>query len=255
VLTVRYDWLDVQAGERLLDFGCGGGRHALEAMRRGALVTALDADRQELARAAAWVMAMLDEDKDTAGSGGQGHVVAGDGLALPFPDACFDKVIAAEVLEHIPDDAGALAELARVLRPGGAIAVTVPRWYPEVVNWALSKEYHNVPGGHVRIYGRAQLDGRLRAAGLRPYRSHHAHALHSPYWWLQCAIGICHSDNPVVKAYHRLLVWDITAKHPLTRWPDAALNPVLGKSLVVYARKQAGGNGTGNGAGAGAGAA
>ena len=44
-------------------------------------------------------------------------------------------------------------------------------------------------------------------------------------------------SNPVVKAYHRLLVWDITAKTPLTRWPEAALNPVLGKSLVVYAHK------------------
>jgi SAM-dependent methyltransferase len=237
LLTVRYDWLGVSGGQRVLDFGCGGGRHALEAMRLGAVVTALDSDPLELARAASWVMAMLTEDKETAESGGQGHLVTGDGLALPFPDACFDRVVAAEVLEHIPDDGAALAELARVLRPGGAIAVTVPRWYPEVVNWALSKEYHNVPGGHVRIYGRSQLDGRLRAAGLHPYRSHHAHALHSPYWWLKCAIGLGHDANPVVQAYHRLLVWDITAKHPLTRWPEAALNPVLGKSLVVYARK------------------
>jgi SAM-dependent methyltransferase len=237
VLTVRYEWLELAAGQRLLDFGCGGGRHALEALRLGAIVTALDADRKELVPAAAWVRTMLDEDKQTADAGGQGHVVIGNGLDLPFPDACFDKVVAAEVLEHIPDDAGALAELARVLRPGGLLAVTVPRCYPEVVNWALSKEYHSVPGGHVRIYRQAQLRRRLGQAGLRPYRQHHAHALHSPYWWLRCAVGIDHEDNPLVRAYHRLLVWDITVKHPLTRWPEAALNPVLGKSLVIYARK------------------
>ena len=41
----------------------------------------------------------------------------------------------------------------------------------------------------------------------------------------------------MVQAYHRLLVWDITAQNPLTRWPEAVLNPVLGKSLVIYARK------------------
>jgi SAM-dependent methyltransferase len=237
MLTVRYHWLGPVAGRRLLDFGCGGGRHALEAMRIGAVATALDADRQELVGAGAWMAAMLAQDMGTAGSGGQGHAVLGDGRALPVPDGCFDQVIAAEVLEHVPDDAAVLAELARVLRGGGTMAVTVPRWYPEVINWALSAEYHNVTGGHVRIYRRAQLRRRLRRAGLVPGRAHHAHALHSPYWWLRCAVGIGREDNRLVRAYHRLLVWDITAKNPLTRVPEALLNPVLGKSLVVYARK------------------
>ena len=240
MLTVRYEWLGLRRGERLLDFGCGAGRHALEAMRLGAAVTAVDSDRRELAKTAAWVLAMLAEDPGTAKTGGQGHVVVGDGMALPFPDGCFDKVVAAEVLEHVPYDTAVMAELARVLRPGGAIAVTVPRWFPELVNWGLSRQYHNVAGGHIRIYRRSQLVCRLRAAGLRPYRGHHAHALHSPYWWLRCALGDLGTEpakNPVSRAYHRLLVWDITAKSPLTRWPEAVLNPVLGKSLVIYARK------------------
>ena len=90
-------------------------------------------------------------------------------LRLPFADGTFDRVIASEVLEHIPDDAAAMAELARVLRPGGTMAVTVPRCGPEVVNWVLSDEYHDVPGGHVRIYRRSDaprpaLGGRPRAA-------------------------------------------------------------------------------------------
>jgi SAM-dependent methyltransferase len=238
MLTVRYHWLGLRPGERLLDFGCGGGRHTFEAMKRGGVVTALDMDSEALAGAAAWVTAMLQEDKETAGSGGQGHVVKGDGTSLPFPDGSFDRVIAAEVLEHVPDDTVVLAELARVLRPGGVIAVTVPRYYPEGLNWALSEEYHRVAGGHVRIYRRRQLCNRLRGAGLRPYRQHHAHALHSPYWWLRCAIGPDADDNGAVRAYHRFLVWDITAATPVTRWPDTVLNPVLGKSIVVYARKR-----------------
>jgi len=230
--------MGARPGERLLDFGCGGGRHALEAMRLGATVTAVDADLEEVRKAATWVGAMLDGDNQTAAAGGHGHVLVGNGIALPFPDACFDGVVAAEVLEHVPDDARVMAELARVLRPGGVIAVTVPRWYPEVINWVLSSEYHSVPGGHVRIYRRGELYRRLSRAGLVPFRQHHAHALHSPYWWLRCAVGARSDDNALVKAYHSLLVWDMTAKHPLTRWSEAALNPVLGKSLVVYARKQ-----------------
>ena len=89
-------------------------------------------------------------------------------MVLPFADGAFDRVIAAEVLEHIPDDNRAMAELARVLRPGGTMAVTVPRFGPELVNWALSDEYHDIPGGHVRIYRRSLLIDRLRRAGLRP---------------------------------------------------------------------------------------
>lgn len=206
-------------------------------MRQGAIATALDADLEEVRRAASWVRVMLDEDKETAESGGQGHVVAGDGMALPFPDECFDKVVASEVLEHVRDDAAVLAELARVTRRGGVLAVTVPRWYPEVVNWALSADYHNTPGGHIRIYRRSQLEKRLKDAGFHPYRTHHAHALHSPYWWLRCLLGKHADDNALVKAYHRLLVWDITAHRRLTSLPEAALNPILGKSLAVYARR------------------
>jgi SAM-dependent methyltransferase len=146
-------------------------------------------------------------------------------------------VIAAEVLEHIPDDSSAIRELARVLRPGGLMAVTVPRYGPELVNWALSDEYHNIPGGHVRIYRRSELLGRLENAGLRPIGSHHAHSLHSPYWWLRCAVGPKRETNPLVNAYHRMLVWDITKAPWLTRTADRVLNPVLGKSFVVYARK------------------
>lgn len=168
---------------------------------------------------------------------GRGAGCQGDALALPFPDGCFDRIIAAEVLEHIPDDEGAMRELARVLRPGGTMAVTVPRWYPELINWALSDRYHMTPGGHVRIYRRSALVERLRGAGLAPYGTHHAHALHSPYWWLKAAVGVDNDRHPAVRAYHRLLVWDITAATPLTRVPEALLNPVLGKSTVVYLRK------------------
>jgi len=238
MLTVRYGWLELRNGERILDLGCGGGRHSFEAMRRGAFATALDADPGEAGRAAAWVRAMLDEDKQTAESGGQGHVVVGDGLALPFAEAAFDRVIASEVLEHVPDDGAVLAELARVTRPAGTMAVTVPRWYPEVACWALSAEYRTSPGGHVRIYRRSQLRRRLYGAGFDVYRAHHAHALHSPYWWLRCLLGAKAESNTLVKNYHRLLVWDITAKSLLTRWPEATLNPFLGKSLVLYARKR-----------------
>jgi hypothetical protein len=126
-----------------------------------------------------------------------------------------------------------------VLKPGGAIAVTVPRWGPEKVCWALSDEYHANEGGHIRIYKGDQLGVRLEQAGLEPVGGHHAHALHAPYWWLKCAVGVEKNEHRLVQGYHRLLVWDMMRAPRVTRLAERLLNPVIGKSLVVYLRKPA----------------
>ena len=140
------------------------------------------------------------------------------------------------MLEHIPEDGAAIAELRRVLRPGGTLAVTVPRWFPERVCWALSDEYHGNPGGHVRIYRASQLRRRLERAGFQVVGAHHAHALHAPYWWLRCAVGVSRDGHPAASLYHRFLVWDMMRKPRLTRTAERVLNPLLGKSVVLYGR-------------------
>jgi len=237
VLTVDYTRLGLEPGHLLLDMGAGAGRHAFESFRRGARVVAVDYDAAELKDVVGLFAAMVEADEGPGD--GLAAAVNGDGTRLPFPDDTFDRIIASEVLEHIPDDGAAAAELFRVLKPGGTVAVTVPTWLPERICWALSEEYHApfVAGGHVRIFTEAGLRSRLRGAGLEPGAAHHAHALHSPFWWLRCAVGPADADHPLVRAYHRLLVWDISAAPKLTRWTEKVLNPVLGKSLVVYASK------------------
>jgi len=236
LLTVDFAKFPINPGDRVLDLGCGAGRHAFEAYRRGARVIAADLDLKELAPVSDMFAAMRAEGE--TGPPAQAAAVTADATRLPFPDGSFDGIIVAEMLEHIPNDAAALKEIARVLRPGGTLAVTVPAWLPERVCWALSSEYHEVPGGHVRIFTRAELTAKLAAAGLTPTGGHHAHGLHSPYWWLKCAVGVQDDAHPAVRGYHRLLVWDIMRKPALTRAAEAALNPVIGKSLVIYARKE-----------------
>jgi SAM-dependent methyltransferase len=238
MLTVDFDRLGLQAGERVLDMGCGAGRHAFEMYRRGADVIALDQNADELSTVSEWFAAMREEGSVPAGA--EADVKQGDALNLPFPDGDFDRIVASEVLEHIGDDDGAIAELVRVLRPGGTIAVTVPRWLPEKVCWALSDAYHEVEGGHVRIYRGSELVAKLEAAGLRLTGRDHVHGLHSPYWWLKCAVGVTNDDHPLVKAYHQVLVWDIMKTRgysTATRLAERALNPLIGKSMVLYLRK------------------
>jgi SAM-dependent methyltransferase len=235
MLTVDFDRLGLRAGERVLDMGCGAGRHAFEMYRRGADVVAFDQDGDELAGVLELFSAMRQAGEVPADA--EADIKQGDALSLPFADGEFDRVVAAEVLEHIPDDTTAISELARVLRPGGTLAVTVPRWLPEKICWRLSREYHEVEGGHVRIYTAENLVGKLRDAGLVLEGCEHAHGLHAPYWWIKCAVGVNNDQHPLVAAYHRVLVWDIMRRPLLTRLAERVLNPLIGKSLVVYLHK------------------
>jgi SAM-dependent methyltransferase len=235
MLTANYDKLGLRRGDAMLDLGCGFGRHAFEAAKRGAHVVALDAGADEVTGVVATFTAMsVAHEVPPETSLG---VVQGDARSLPFASGTFNRIICSEVLEHIHEDEAVIAELARVLMRGGTMAVTVPRFGPELLNWALSDEYHSVPGGHIRIYRRRILEDRLKKAGLQVTGHHYAHALHSPFWWLKCLVGTTNDKNWFVVQYHRFLVWDIMKKPRLTTTLEKLLSPLMGKSLVVYVTK------------------
>ena len=237
MLTIRFDDLALRPGDRVLDVGAGFGRHVYECARRGAHVVALDYADDEVVQTRDTLDAMVDAGEITADK--LIGVLRGDACRLPFPDATFDVVITSEVLEHIQDDVTALTEMVRVLKPGGRFAATVPAWMPEIVNWKLSDEYHapKAAGGHVRIYTRTELRAKMRTAGLDIDGYHRAHALHSPYWWLKCAVGLRDEQHPAVVRYRRFLEWDIIEQPATTRVAEKVLSPVLGKSSVHYGTK------------------
>ena len=237
MLTVRFDRLGLRADDLVLDAGAGFGRHAFEIARRGARIVALDYAADEVVGTRATFGGMIAAGEIPADR--YVGVLRGDATRLPFADGSFDRVITSEVLEHIPADTDAIAELVRVLRPGGSFACTVPSRWPETINWKLSDEYHapKAEGGHVRIYSETELKAKLRTAGLQVVGSHHAHALHSPYWWLKCAVGPRREDSSMVNAYKRFLEWDIVKGPRSTRLAEKVLSPVMGKSLVIYAVK------------------
>lgn len=219
MLTIDFDRFAVDVDSIVLDIGSGTGRHTHEAHRRGATAIALDLDEvalKEIGHANAALLA--------------------DGTRLPFPDASVTHVILSEVLEHVPAHANMLAEAARVLIPGGRLALSVPRYYPERLCWSLSKAYHQVDGGHIRIYRRRRLERLVANTGLTLEGHHHAHGLHTPYWWLKCLVGVERETRPV-RRYHDLLVHEIMTGP----WPTPpiarVIDQLLGKSLVLYARK------------------
>lgn len=237
MLTIRMEDLALEAGMRVLDLGCGRGRH-LHALYWNE--TPLDVVGVDLSHGE--VKAALDgffelpppEPKSDRRSA---VLSAGDAARLPFPDASFDRVICSEVLEHVPDPDAVLAEISRILKPGGLFAASVPRYWPEKICWQLSTEYHNTPGGHVRIFRSRQLKTAVERQGFARFGHHWAHGLHSPYWWLQCAVWNRKDESGLVRLYRKFLEWDLMEQPWLTRALEAVLNPLMGKSVVMYFRK------------------
>lgn len=220
----------------MLDIGCGSGRHLGEASRYNG-VTAVGADPNFNDLKAACERLDFIRRCGEAGDGEQG-LTAADITRLPFGDESFHHVICSEVMEHITDHHQAARELVRVLKPGGNLAVSVPRFLPERICWALSKEYSSAKGGHVRIYRKKTITDLFIRQGLVQTGGHHyAHGIHTPFWWLKCLVGPSREDSTPVNFYHRLLTWDIMEKPALTRRLDQLLNPVLGKSMVLYFQK------------------
>jgi SAM-dependent methyltransferase len=235
MITADLKRLSLKPGQHVLDIGCGNGRHTAEAYRlKGIVAVGADLNREDLQQAR---QRLEFHDRLGEHGGGCWCLSAADVRRLPFRDGHFQAVICSEVMEHIPDHDRALAELVRVLTPGGHLVVSVPRYLPERICWALSDEYHQANQGHVRIYRKDDLVRMIGQTGLTLYRTHYAHSLHSPYWWLKCLVGPNREDSRPVNLYHRFLTWDILQHPPLTRHLDRFLNPILGKSLVLYFRK------------------
>jgi len=105
------------------------------------------------------------------------HRTLGDLTRLPMPPASADMVVAMDVLEHLDDDAAALQEIARVLKPGGPLLLTVPAysWL-----WGLQDELSH----HRRRYTRGQLVALVRRAGFEVTRATYFNTLLLPPIWL-----------------------------------------------------------------------
>ena len=233
LLTVDLARLRVRQGERLLDAGCGEGRHCFGALERGAHVVGLDLDATALRAAAGGLRRRADE------IGRLGAMLRGDTFALPFADASFDKVICSEVMEHVHDYTGAARELARVLRPGGLAAITIPTATSERLYLRVGDDYFESPGGHIRIFKPRQLAKGLARAGLATRGVGFAHALHTPYWLLRSVAGLPHADQSALVRAYRLFLIRATASPAMT-WLENALNYFCPKSVILYAEKCAG---------------
>jgi SAM-dependent methyltransferase len=233
LLTVDLERLDVRRGDLVLDAGCGEGRHCFGCLERGARVIGLDLDFDSLRLAAKRL-------RERAGElGSLGEMGQGDAFHLPYRDGTFDRIICSEVMEHVHDYRGAARELARVTKPGGKLAITIPTTTSENIYLRLGDEYFESPGGHIRIFKPRQLAEGLAAAGLATVGVGFAHGFHTPYWVLRSIMHLPDADDSrLVRLYRKFLI-QITGSRVMDWLEKNVLNFICPKSLILYAEKPA----------------
>ncbi|MBF0376662.1 MAG: class I SAM-dependent methyltransferase [Desulfamplus sp.] len=248
MITIDFNRINLKSGYKILDIGCGEGRHTAKAWEfENTFCVGADMCYKDLAVAKEkieiheeFINSYLESQKPQLENSASEWVLCNSDInLLPFANNTFDVVICSEVMEHIHQEQKALEELKRVLKPNGQLALSVPRYLPEKICWKLSKEYCNTKGGHIRIYKKKELLEKVTPLGFKFQSSHYAHSLHTPFWWLKCFMGcpnqsISNSNFNLINLYHKLLVWDIMEKPFITRFIEKLLNPIIGKSLVLY---------------------
>lgn len=149
--------LGLPAQASILDAGCGSGRNMVELAQHG-VVTGVELSGTSV---------QLAREREA------GEVLEGSVMDMPLDEDSFDLTVSLDVIEHLEDDVGALRELRRVTKPGGALLVTVPAY-----QWLWSG--HDEINHHHRRYNRRTLLAAAREAGWQLDSSTHFNFLLLP---------------------------------------------------------------------------
>lgn len=247
-------WLRQVEGWRVLDVGCGHGLYSLDLARRGAVLVGCDLQRPALTDARQTALGL--------GLNGRALFLVADGAALPLPEGVFDLVVCNCVLEHVADDGAALAAMARSLRPGGILYLSVDNashglalGFLEAVpsgvkGWLLEPEVAAAPTvsagldarlddlyAVLRRYRHDELARTLTGLGLsildsRPYLSGIGAAHYEAFHALR-------NLDPNQGLGRLLYMLSSLLLYPLAAWADSRQD-VWGHGLAVVARKEGG---------------
>ncbi len=201
-------------GEHVLEIGAGHGE-LTERLRRDAKVTATDLSKR-----------CVDELALRFAGCPEVEVLQADVAALGAEDRKFDSVVLINVLEHIDDDADALAELREVLKPGGRLCVFVPAFE------GLYSDFDRRIG-HRRRYRRSRLVSTFDRAGLGVIEARYVNTVGALAWWLfSRQLGQVPTQRWSVRLYDKVAV-------PVIRRLEEDRAPRFGQSLLCIGERPA----------------
>jgi len=234
MLTFNLNRINLSANSKVLDLGCGEGRHIFGALDEYQDIYCVGLDQDIPSLDVCKEGLVFFEELNT----GSTIFIQGSVYNLPFEDDAFDLVICSEVLEHLDDYHAAIKEIYRVLKPKGKFLPSVPSYWPERICWALSDNYQNMPGGHVRIFKKLQVINEIIDHGFIYQNSERFHGFHSAYWWLRCLFWGNQDSNYFVRLYKKFLEYHIIQNPPWLNNLEKFINPIFGKSIAFYFEKK-----------------
>ena len=234
MLTFNLTKYSLNESGTMLDVGCGEGRHIFGIMQNYPEMKCIGLDMDDDSLIKAEEGYEFFESISNAGA----EFLKGSAYSLPFQNNSLDLIVCSEVLEHLHYYNDAVKEIHRVLKPGGKFYASVPASWPEKICWALSKDYQNQPGGHLRIFNQSKLVSEISEAGFKFLSSDRFHSIHAPYWWLRCFFWNTQDSNIIVKLYKKILERHILKKPFFLDCIDKIFNPFMGKSFSMYFEKK-----------------
>lgn len=217
ILSAVLDRLELPAGARIIEIGCGTGGNLAMLSRHGS-VSALEPDA--MARAFARIRGGVDVHEGALPD------------RVPFEDGAFDLVVALDTIEHIDNDRATLETLLGLLRPGGALVVTVPAYQ---FLWSRHDEVRQ----HRRRYLKRTLLDMVRAVGFRPVYSSYFNTWLFPaiaaIRLVRRAFGNGRGDDDTLPP--PFLNWLLTKIFSSERYLIGRVPLPMGVSIIVVARR------------------
>lgn len=216
----------------LLDFGFGDGSKSLQFSRLGVDITAADVDRDNISYLKAKIKKFHIKNI---------KAVKLDGGKLPFISNSFDRIIANEVLEHIPNTRHTLRELYRITKPGGIICISIPTTLTETIYSKINSNYlYNA--GHVHIFKDQELITQIKNVGFSIQFISYKNFQFALFWLIQSLFKINPNGNgkPYSKPRFDVLYWKLWGVLHILKLGNPLIelgNHILPKSIYIYAKK------------------
>ncbi|MFQ5639738.1 MAG: class I SAM-dependent methyltransferase [bacterium] len=214
-------WLTPQAGERILDIGCGEGTYDYRIARRGGNVIGMDLRLDQLCKAAVY-------------HAHEAAYLRANALELPIKDGAFDRVVSFCVFEHLPDDRKALEEIQRCLRPGGLLLLTLDSLSRLDVPESWRKQHRDRHSVN-QFYTRATIEEKLAKQGFELLR--HKYLLASPIDFYMIKLSYATDNMPKLLA-HLVRTGLITVGRVLCYLLGGFKPSNYGWTLMVEAKKR-----------------